>query len=478
VEPTRSDVVVIGAGPAGIVAALRAADLGAKTTLIARGAFGGMAANDGPVPVRTLAHAARLLRDARQLGRYGIRCGEPALDYAALLGRVREVVAETGARSSFRAQLDTLGVSVQEHDGTARFADVHTVETGSGKRYRGDRIVLCTGGRSRKLPIPGFDLTATHSDAWNLEAVPASMIVVGAGATGVQVASIFNAFGARVQLFQAGPRILPTEDEDVSAAVAAAFRTSGVSVHEGFGSIERFERVRDGARMIYTRDGSTKAAEAALIVTAVGWIADTEELAPEAAGVALDSRGFIQADEYLRTSADTVYAAGDAIGRMMLVPQAIQGGFVAATNAVRGPTLSVEPQAAPIGSFTDPEYAQVGLTESQARAKHDVATGRIDFDATTRTIIDGRTSGFCKLVVDVASRRIIGCHIVGERAVEIAQLASLAMAGDMTVDALAGVPLSYPTYGAVLGRVAAKLARDLNAGRAPASKLMESYLPA
>jgi dihydrolipoamide dehydrogenase len=161
----------------------------------------------------------------------------------------------------------------------------------------------------------------------------------------------------------------------------------------------------------------------------------------------------------------------------MLVPQAIEGGFIAATNAVRGPTLAVEAQAAPIGSFTDPEYAQVGLTEARARERHDVATGRIGFDETTRTIIDGRTAGFCKLVVDAASRRILGCHIVGERAVEIAQLAALAVAGGMTVDALARVPLSYPTYGGVLGRVAAQVARELGKRQAAGESLPYDLRP-
>lgn len=463
------DVLVIGAGPAGVVAALRAADLGARTTLLSRGAFGGMAANDGPVPVRTLAHAARLLRDARQLPQYGISASGIALDYAALLARVGEVAEETRTHSTFRKQLEALGVDIRENVGDARFADAHTVTTTGGANVRAEKVILCTGGKSRRLPIPGFELTATHSDAWALRAVPPSMIVIGAGATGAQVASIFNAFGTRVQLFQAGARILPTEDEDVSAAVAGAFRASGVTVHENFGAIERFESVPGGIRMTYGKDGGTKTAEAALAVAAVGWVADTEALSPGTAAVALDERGFVKVDSHLRTSAPHVFAAGDAIGRMMLVPQAIHGGFVAATNAVRGPSLEVESPAAPTGSFTEPEYAQVGLTEARAREKHRIATGRIDFDSTARTIIDGRTGGFCKLVVDAADRRILGCHIVGERAVEIAQLATLAMSGGMTVDALARVPLSYPTYGAVLARVAAKVARDLTS---------EQYVPA
>src|SRR5262245_41548014 len=217
------DVLVIGAGPAGVVAAMRAADLGARTALVTRDDFGGMAANDGPVPVRTLAHAARLIREARQLGQYGIAVGEPVLDYSRLLARVRDVVLEARAHSTFRPQIDALGVTVHERAGLARFVDPHTIESTSGLRLQGEKVILCTGGVSRQLDVPGFELTNTHSDAWTLTSIPRSMLVVGGGATGAQVASIFNSFGSRVELFHRGPRILPTEDEDISAAVATAF---------------------------------------------------------------------------------------------------------------------------------------------------------------------------------------------------------------------------------------------------------------
>src|SRR5215472_12219827 len=248
------DVVVIGAGPAGIVAALRAGDLGARTTLLTRDEFGGMATNDGPVPVRTLAHSARLMREARQLGQYGISGSEPTLDYSRLLARVREVVDDVRAHSVFREQLNQAGVDIRERVGTARFVDSHTIETDSGLRLQADKIILCAGGISRRLSVPGFELTATHSDAWKLTTVPRSMLVIGAGATGVQVASIFSAFGCQIQLFQGGPRILHTEDEDVSTAVAAAFRAAGIVVRENFGTIERFERTPSGIRMVFTKD--------------------------------------------------------------------------------------------------------------------------------------------------------------------------------------------------------------------------------
>ena len=195
------------------------------------------------------------------------------------------------AHSLRREYLDQLGVTTHEKAGTASFVDPHTIETDSGLRLQADRIIICAGGTSRRLPIPGFELTATHSDAWALTAVPPSMLVVGAGATGVQVASIFNAFGSRVQLFQAGPRILTTEDEDVSVAVAAAFRESGIVVRENFGTIEAFEKTPGGVRMVFSKDGRHDSAEAAIAVVAVGWVADSAGLGLARAGVETDHAG-------------------------------------------------------------------------------------------------------------------------------------------------------------------------------------------
>lgn len=457
-----TSVIVIGAGPAGVMAALRAAELGAKTTLVTSGEFGGMAANDGPVPVRTLAHAARLLRAIRQSEQYGLTAGGPALDYTRLLSRVQDVVGQVRVQSTLRKEVDRLGVTVHEQAGLARFVDSHTVETERGLRLQADRFILATGGASRRLSVPGFELTSTHSDAWALTAVPPSMLVIGGGATGAQLASIFNAFGTRVELFQSGPRIIPTEDEDVSAAVAAAFRGAGISVHESFGVIDSFEKSAAGVRMNYSRDGVRMSSEATLAVVAVGWVANTSALDLATPRVDVDDRGFVRVDQFLQTTASHVYAAGDIVGHVMLVPQALQGGFVAATNAVRGPTVPLQDDVCPTGGLTDPDYAQVGLTEAKARASHDVVVSVVPFDATTRTIIDGHTVGFCKLIVDRANGKILGCHVVGEGAVEIVQAAAVAIAGGMRVDDLARIPLSFPTYTGILALVAADISRKLN----------------
>ena len=457
-----ANVIVIGAGPAGVIAASRAAELGANEVLVTRDEFGGMAANDGPVPVRALAHAARLIREARQLHRYGVAVSEPMLDYPRLLARVREVAEDVRTHSLGRKSLDRLGVTIYEKAGTARFVDPYTIEAQGGLRLKADKIILCAGGTSRRLPIPGFELTSTHSDAWGLTAIPPSMLVVGGGATGAQLASIFNAFGSRVQLFEVGPRILPTEDEDISAAIASAFRESGIIVRESFGTIEAFEKTPSGLQMVFSKNGAQGSAEAALVVVAVGWMADTVGLSLATAGVETDPRGYVRVDSYLQTSAPHIFAAGDITGRLMLVPQALQDGIIAATNAVSDIMTKLADQVSPIGSFTDPEYAQVGLTEAKARKAHDVVVAVVHFNETARTIIDGRTNGFCKLIVDRATSKILGCHVVGERAVEIVQVVAIAVATGMSVNDLARIPLSFPTYAAILGRAANRAAQQLD----------------
>jgi pyruvate/2-oxoglutarate dehydrogenase complex dihydrolipoamide dehydrogenase (E3) component len=287
------------------------------------------------------------------------------------------------------------------------------------------------------------------------------MLVIGGGATGVQVASIFGAFGSRVTLFQASARILASEDGDVAAAMSGALQASGLRVLEDAGTIDRFERCPSGVRLIYLKSGAREHLDATMIVVAIGWVANTDGLDLDAAGVQGDSRGFIQVDSGLRTSAPNIFAAGDVTGHLMVVHEAVRAAYVAATNAALGCNTTLPAEVSPLGSFTDPEYASVGLTEAAARDAHDVVVATERFDSLPRPIIDGRPTGFCKLIADRKSHTILGCHIVGERAGELAQLAAVAMAGKMKVEQLALVPFTFPTYANALGRAAIRAVRQL-----------------
>ena len=224
----------------------------------------------------------------------------------------------------------------------------------------------------RRLELPGFDLTCSHSDAWGFSSAPPSMLVIGAGATGVQVASIFNAFGSHVTIFEAAPRILMSEDHDVAAAVRAALQASGIRVFEQAGTIERFESCPAGVRLIYTKAGTQEHVEATVAVVAAGWVANTAGLDLAAAGVGTDQRGYVRVDSQLRTTAPHIFAAGDITGHLMVVHEAVREGYLAATNAVLGRTTALPAEVSPIGSFTDPEYASVGVTEATARNGRDV----------------------------------------------------------------------------------------------------------
>ena len=402
-----------------------------------------------------------LIREAGQLPRYGITVGEPALDYPRLVDRVREVTADVRAHSALAEELQQSGVAIHEHAGAARFIDPHAIESAHAPRLRSAGFIICTGGMARRLDLPGFDLTCTHSDAWGFSSVPPSMLVIGAGATGVQVASIFNAFGSQVTLFEAAPRILMSEDHDVAAAVRAALQASGNRVLEDAGTIDRFELSPAGVRLIYTKTDIQDHVDATVAVVAAGWVANTAGLNLAVAGVETDRRGYVQVDSQLRTTAPHIFAAGDITGHLMVVHEAVREGYLAATNAVLGSTSALPAEVSPIGSFTDPEYASVGVTEATARKSRDVIVATERFDSLARPIIDGRPTGFCKLVVDRQLHTILGCHIVGERAGELAQLAAVAMASGMKVEQLALVPFSFPTYANAIGRAALKAARNL-----------------
>jgi dihydrolipoamide dehydrogenase len=457
----RYEVAVVGGGPAGVTASLRARELGASVALVERGNLGGTCTNDGCVPTRVLAHAARLARDAEQYADYGLIGDPPTVDFPRLLNRTQRIVYEVHEKKQLRSRLEASGVRVFDRAGDARFADPHTLALGDGTSLEAERFVLCAGGHARRLPFPGAGLALTHSDVWGMKNLPPSMGIVGAAATGCQLASVFAAFGTRVTLLEVAPRILPGEDVVVSEGVAEAFARRGIEAVTGVGRVEGIEREGGGLRLLYSQGGEERSLAAGAVVLAVGWPGNADDLNLEAAGVKA-GRGYVEVDDTLRTSAPHVFAAGDITGRMMLVQSATYEGSLAAERAVLGGGRGYRHEIVPHGGFTDPEYGSVGLTEEGARAAaHDFVAPVVPYADLDRGVIDGRPEGVCKLVVDRKSRRLLGAHIVGEQAVEVVQIAATAMRAGMSVEDLADVELAYPTFTAVVGLAARRAVREL-----------------
>lgn len=479
-----NEVVVVGGGPAGVTAALRARELGAGVTLIERNKLGGTCTNDGCVPTRALAKTARLVRDAEQFADYGLRGTAPEVDFPAVLASAQRIVEEVHDKKLLRDRLEEAGVEVLDGVGDVRFVDPHTLLLENGGpggaecEVHGERFVICAGGHARRLGFPGSEHALTHSDVWDMESLPGSVAIIGAAATGCQLASIFAAFGSRVRLLDLAPRILSGEDEDVSEVVGESFERRGIEVETGIGGVNGIERVSDGPDgllLSYATPDGEREARVDAVMLSVGWPGNVEALGLEDAGVATE-KGHVIVDDTLQTSAPHIFAAGDINGKVMLVQGATYEGSLAAEHAVRGVENSQSHEIVPQGGFTDPEYASVGLTEEEARAGYDCVVSSVPYADLDRGVIDGHQEGFCKLVVDRASRRILGAHIVGEQAVEIVQLVATAMRGGMPVEELADIELAYPTFTAIVGLSARQAARELGVTTGPREWSLQSHL--
>src|ERR671916_2751630 len=456
------EVVVIGGGPSGVTAALRARELGATVALIESEHMGGVSTNDGCVPTRVLARAARLVRDAEQFAEYGLEGEPPAVNFVRLLNHTEHVVRTVHQKKQLRAQLEAADVHVVDGIGEARFLDGNTITLGNETNVQGEKFILCVGGHARRIPFPGSEHTLTHSDVWTMKGLPESVAVIGGAATGCQLASVFAAFGSRVRLLEVSPRILAAEDAAVSEEVAEAFERRGIEIVTGIGGVEKVERENGRLSLFYAKNGETHTLFAETIMFAVGWPGNVEGLNLEAAGVETRRGGYVLVDDALRTSAPHILAAGDITGRMMLVQSATQEGNLAAEQTVLGGEHSYRHTIVAHGGFTDPEYASVGLTESRARSEgRDFVVAVVAPAELGRGVIDGDTGGFCKLVVDSSSRRILGAHIVGEQAVEVVQIVATAMRAGMSVEQLADVEFAYPTFTAIVGIAARRLLREL-----------------
>lgn len=451
------DVLVIGAGPAGMAAATRAAELGARTAVVERARLGGTCVNSGCVPTRVLAKTARLYREVRTARDYGIVVQEPAVDWPQLVKRVRATVDRVLEAKAYDDVMQRLNITLLR--GEAAFTGPHEL-TVDGRTVTAESVILGVGGSARRLPIPGAEHAVLPHEVLDLPDLPDAVTIIGGGHTGAQLATIFDALGSRVSLLDLAPRILTTEDDDVSAAVTDSFRARGVRVETGIGGVDGIDRHDDGGMEIrwHGAEGA-QAARVGAVIMAAGWPANIEHLGLEAAGV-LTGRGAIPVDNYLRSNVPHIFVAGDANGTSMLVQAAVFEGETAAENAVLGAHRTTPHHLLPEGGFTDPDYAGVGLTEAKARERDaECAVVVVPYGSVERPIIDDREQGFLKLVTDRHRELILGAHAVGENAVEVIQAVASAMAAGTDVATLARVKYAYPTYGSIIGHAARKVIR-------------------
>ena len=451
------DVAVIGAGPAGTAAALRAAELGAVVVVVEADRTGGTCVNSGCVPTRVLAKTARLMREVRTADEYGITVSRQHIDWPSTVARVRSTVDRVRSIKREAERFAEAGIDLVL-EGRARFADEHTLVLESGRRVEAATIIVCVGGHSRRLPIPGTELATVPDEVLDLPRLPDRVAVIGAGNTGAQLATVFDSFGSDVTLLDVAPRVLMASDPSISQAVAAAFEHDGIHVHVGIDGIDSLHSRGDGRiDLAWRSEGEPAVDPFDTVVMATGWPADIEDLGLETAGVQVE-RSSIVVDQYFRTSVPHIFAVGDANGADMLVQAAHFEAEAAAENAVLGANRRTPHHLLPAGGFTDPDYAGVGLTEPEARARDPrCVVSRIDYTELERAVIDDRERGFLLLIADRRRELILGAHGVGENAVEVIQSVTTAMAAGVDVATLASVKFAYPTYSALIGLAARRL---------------------
>jgi pyruvate/2-oxoglutarate dehydrogenase complex dihydrolipoamide dehydrogenase (E3) component len=455
------DLIVIGGGPAGVSAALRARELGASVALVERYFLGGTGMNDGVVPVRVLAKAARAIRDAQQFAAYGLEATPPTLNFQDLLERAQQVVYEMHEKKQLVNHLANMQVEVYENAGDAAFVSSDSIQLGNGQQLRGEKFMICVGGHSRRLEFPGSEYALTYNDVWNMNELPKSVIIVGGGAIGCQLASVFSAFGSRVRLLNTSPRLLAMEDQTVADVITKEFWRQGIESISGIQSWRRIEKHDDYLELFYSMDDQEQSCTADAIITAVGWPANLEKLNLAAASVEMKGP-YIAVDEHFQTSAPNIYAAGDVTGQIMLVQTASHQARYATENALLGNSMNKPHTSIPHGSFTDPEYAGIGLTEEQARKSGDPVIAVVPYADMDRAVIDDHTVGFCKLIVDAQTHQVIGAHVVGEQATEVVQIVATAMAAEMPVERLAMIEFAYPTFAAIIGLATRQIAIEMN----------------
>jgi dihydrolipoamide dehydrogenase len=446
------DVAVIGAGPGGYVAAIRAAQLGLNTAIIEKDAVGGLCLNWGCIPSKALLHGAEVLNTVKHAEEWGISYKDLASDLAIAVDRSRGVVEKfvTGVETLLQQNKVTLV------RGTARLTGPTSinVEPG-GETIEASNILIATGARTRSLPNvpPDGDRVLTSREALELRQTPGSIIIVGGGAIGVEFGYLYRSYGAEVTIVELLPHLLPLEDEDISRQLERSFAGLGINIRTGT-AVEAVQAGKADVTVSVKAGDKAEDFRAERVLIGVGFGANSEELGLEQAGVELE-RGWIKVNEYSQTNVPSVWAIGDITGRLLLAHVASHQGVTAVEkiSGLQPPALDYDQM--PRAVYCQPQVGSLGLTEAQARERGiQVKTGRFPFRASGKAMATGDTDGFVKLVVDAQSNAIVGYHIIGYNAVEMMGESSLGSVLETTPAELGYAVHAHPTLSEALKEAA------------------------
>ena len=446
-RPKRFDrnLVVIGAGSAGLVASYIAAAVKAKVTLIERHKMGGDCLNTGCVPSKALIRSARFVAQARRAEEFGLAPLEPQVDFARVMQRVREVVRQVEPHDSVERYT---GLGVECLQGQARITSPYSVEVG-GRTLTSRHIVIASGAGPFVPPIPGLDQIdyLTSDNLWELNQLPPRLLVLGGGPIGCELAQSFARLGSRVTLVEMAPRLLIREDPEVSEQLAQRFRDEGVDLRLGH-KAARFEPGEGGSTLTCESDAGEVELAFDRVLVAVGRRANTEGLGLEQLGIGLNPNGTLEVNEYLQTRIPTIYACGDVAGPYQFTHTAAHQAWYAAVNSLFGGLrrFRADYSVIPAATFTDPEVARVGLNEQEAQEKgvrYEVT--RYDLSDLDRAIAEGEARGLVKVLTVPGKDRILGACIVGEQAGELIGEFTAAMRHGIGLNRILGTIHIYPT---------------------------------
>lgn len=447
------DVVVIGTGPGGYVCAIRAAQLGKKVAIVEREWLGGVCLNVGCIPSKALLKNAEVAHTLRKRGKeFGFEVQGLKLDYGAAVKRSRRIANRLAKGVGFLLRKNKIDI----HMGTAKFIDTNrltaTGEDGVTTTLQAKNIVIATG--ASPMMIPGMDIdgkwVVTYQEAILQERLPKSVVIIGAGAIGLEFATIWSSYGVEVTIVEMLPRIAPLEDEEVSVELTKAFTKQGIQVLAGT-KVEGIEMKEAGVKVKVAGSNGELVLNAEQALAATGFTPNTTGLGLEEIGVALSEKGLVEIDERMATNVPSVWAIGDVTGKLMLAHVASAMGIVCAENIAGIETASLDYEMMPRGIYCQPQVASFGLTEAQARERGcKVKVGRFPFQANGKALGLGDYGGWVKLVIDAECGEILGGHLIGPEVTELLPELTLAQMMELTANEIARNIHAHPTLGEVL----------------------------